>query len=113
MFYNIEAYDEAVSYALAAGKLFDIESSSLYVETIISKCIDEYVAIQTHNLLAREASSKKTVDNRLEEIVQRMFDKCLQNEQYKQVCHFSKIIGASVIVALFLLGKDKRRHLEA
>jgi 26S proteasome regulatory subunit N2 len=85
VFYNIEAYEEAVSYALSAGKLFDVEASSLYVETIISKCIDEYVSLQTQNFVAKDSSEMKPVDPRLEEIVQRMFEKCLINEQYKQL----------------------------
>ncbi|XP_063715844.1 26S proteasome non-ATPase regulatory subunit 1-like [Symsagittifera roscoffensis] len=89
VFYNIEAYEEAVSYALAAGKLFDIESSSLYVETIISKCIDEYVAIQSHNLTVKEPSERRSIDSRLEHIVHRMFEKCTQNEQYKQLIGMS------------------------
>ena len=46
--------------------LQDVTHGSQYVETIIAKCIDSYTA--------RRAEEGVTIDNRLEDIVNKMFD---------------------------------------
>ena len=43
-YYHLEEYDDALRLALAAGQYFDINVESEYVQTIVSKCIDEYIA---------------------------------------------------------------------
>jgi len=43
VFYHLEDLDDALKYALGAGAKFDVSNKSEYVETLIAKCIDEYV----------------------------------------------------------------------
>lgn len=43
-YYHLEEYDDALRLALAAGQYFDINVESEYVQTIVSKCIDEYIS---------------------------------------------------------------------
>merc|ERR1712159_859075 len=43
-FYHMEAYDEALRFALEAGQYFDINEGSEYTETVVSKCLDDYIA---------------------------------------------------------------------
>uniref|UniRef100_A0A8C5K7G8 26S proteasome non-ATPase regulatory subunit 1 n=1 Tax=Jaculus jaculus TaxID=51337 RepID=A0A8C5K7G8_JACJA len=59
--YHLGAFEESLNYALGAGDLFIVNDNSEYVETIIAKCID-------HN-------SKQCVENRLEGIVNKMFQR--------------------------------------
>jgi 26S proteasome regulatory subunit N2 len=42
VYFHLEQYDEAMNYALGAGKLFDVSQASEYVDTIVAKCIDQY-----------------------------------------------------------------------
>ena len=62
-YYHLGSYEDSVSYAL------DVTYGSQYVETIITKCIDRYIA--------RRAEEGATIDNRLEDIVNGMFDRYL------------------------------------
>ncbi|KAL9102807.1 MAG: hypothetical protein Q9163_002085 [Psora crenata] len=45
VYYNLQEYNESMMFALGAGKLFDIENGGEFEETIISKCIDTYIAL--------------------------------------------------------------------
>ena len=47
VFYHLQEYDQAVKLALEAKELFDLNERNMYVETIISKCIDIYIAQKT------------------------------------------------------------------
>jgi len=76
VYYHLGSYEDSLSYALGAGSLFDVTHGSQYVETIIAKCIDSYTA--------RRAEEGATIDNRLEDIVNRMFDRCFEHGQYRQ-----------------------------
>ena len=67
VYYHLESYEDSLSYALGAGPLFDVTHGSQYVETIIAKGIDSYTA--------RRAEEGVTIDNRLEDIVNKMFDR--------------------------------------
>jgi 26S proteasome regulatory subunit N2 len=46
VFYYLEEFDEALRLALEAGEFFDLNEKSLYVETLISKCIDRYIKLR-------------------------------------------------------------------
>jgi len=80
VYYHLGAYEDSLNYALGAGKLFDVTTSSQYVETIIAKCIDSYTAKRVSDA----DTGKKTIDERLEAIVNRMFDRCFEHGQYRQ-----------------------------
>ena len=43
VFYYLEEYEEALRLALQAGSKFDLNERSQYVETLIHKCIDQYI----------------------------------------------------------------------
>lgn len=84
VYYHLGSFDNALQYALGAGKLFNVDESSEYVETIISKCIDHYTKLQVDNFQAKDASEMKPVDARLEDIVNRMFQRCFDDKKFKQ-----------------------------
>ena len=77
VYYHLGSYEDSLSFALGAESLFDVTNTkSQYVETIIAKCIDKYTK-------ERQAEASN-IDNRLEEIVNRMFDRCFEHGQYRQ-----------------------------
>jgi len=76
VYYHLGSYEDSLTYALKAGKLFDVTAETQYVETTIAKCIDSYIAKRTEEA--------KDIDKSLEAIVDRMFDKCFQHGQYRQ-----------------------------
>ena len=45
VYYNLQEYNESMIFALGAGRLFDIDRQGEYEDTIISKCIDTYIAM--------------------------------------------------------------------
>ncbi|KAI6694006.1 hypothetical protein NL676_021716 [Syzygium grande] len=82
VFYYLGELNDSLSYALGAGSLFDVSDDSDYVHTLLSKAIDEYASLKT-----KAAESKKEaveVDPRLEAIVERMLDKCINDGKYQQ-----------------------------
>jgi len=42
----LQEYEESLRLALEAGDKFDLEEKSLYVETLINKCIEKYIMIK-------------------------------------------------------------------
>jgi len=76
VYYHLGSYEDCLSYALGAGPLFDLTQDTQYVETIIAKCIDSYTA--------RRQEEGANIDKRLEDIVNRMFDRCFEHGQYRQ-----------------------------
>ena len=67
VYYHLGSYEDTLSYALGAGALFDVTQGSQYVETIIAKCLDSYTA--------RRSEDAANIDSRLEDIVNRIFDR--------------------------------------
>ena len=47
VYYNLQEYNESMAFALGAGKLFDIDREGEYEDTIISKCVDTYIALSS------------------------------------------------------------------
>ncbi len=45
VYYNLQEYHESMVFALGAGKLFDLDHEGEFEDTIISKCIDSYIAL--------------------------------------------------------------------
>ncbi|KAI5853970.1 armadillo-type protein [Tricharina praecox] len=92
VYYHLGEYEESMMFALGAGELFDISSQEEYVETIISKFIEEYISVTTKNDVLQHGTVDQTtttseeptpVDPRLQDIVERLFRSCYQNEDYK------------------------------
>lgn len=82
VFYHLGSFEDALTYALGAGDLFDVNARTEYVETIIAKCIDFY--IQQRVALIETPTEAKPIDPRLEAIVNRMIQRCLEDGQYRQ-----------------------------
>lgn len=82
VYYHLGSFEDSLTYALGAGNLFDVNSRSEYVDTIIAKCIDYYT--QQRVAKAENAEDAKEIDPRLEAIVNRMFQRCLDDAQYRQ-----------------------------
>ncbi|XP_050216572.1 26S proteasome non-ATPase regulatory subunit 1 homolog A-like [Mercurialis annua] len=74
--------DDSLSYALGAGRLFDVTEDSDYVHTLRAKAINEYAARKTKAAESNVVSTN--VDPRLEEIVERMLDKCIEEGKTQQ-----------------------------
>ena len=45
VYYNLQAYNESMTFALCAGKLFDTNKEGEFEDTIISKCVDTYIEL--------------------------------------------------------------------
>lgn len=86
VYYYLGEYDEALSFALGAGKLFEhernIPGSSEYVETVISKAVDRYTAAR---LAEETGASSVKIDARLAAIVESIFNTCISEGEYRQV----------------------------
>eukprot|EP00884_Botryococcus_braunii_P016818 jgi/Botrbrau1/381/Bobra.110_2s0036.1 len=79
VFYHLGELDDALTYALGAGNLFDINERSEYVQTILARCIDQYIELRRN-----DDSSRGEVDSRLTAIIERMFDRCYNDGQFEQ-----------------------------
>lgn len=82
VYYHLGSFEDALTYALGAGSLFDVNARNEYVDTIIAKCIDFY--IQQRVALIENPTEAKQIDSRLEAIVNRMIQRCLDDGQYRQ-----------------------------
>ena len=71
-----------MTFALGAGDLFDLNCRSEYVETIIAKCINKYIELRGKQF--EELSDRVVIDKRLESIVNKMFERCYMDGEYKQ-----------------------------
>jgi 26S proteasome regulatory subunit N2 len=82
VYYHLGAFEDSLTYALGASDLFDVNARNEYVDTIIAKCIDFYTTQRI--ALAENAKNAKPIDPRLEAIVDRMIQRCLDDGQYRQ-----------------------------
>ncbi|KAI2622340.1 26S proteasome regulatory complex, non-ATPase subcomplex, Rpn2/Psmd1 subunit [Hypoxylon sp. NC1633] len=62
VYYHLQAYDESMFFALASGELFKLDNPGEFEETIISKCVDHYIATKNEN---HTVVSKKDKDTSL------------------------------------------------
>ncbi|KAF3099594.1 proteasome regulatory particle base subunit [Orbilia oligospora] len=85
VYYHLGAFEDSMMYALGAGDLFDISGKSEFIDTIISKCIDKYISINNPPPPPKDLppSLPEKADPRLTEVVERMFQKCYDKEDYK------------------------------
>ena len=84
VYYHLGSFEDSLNYALGAGQLFDVNSSSEYVTTIIAKCIDHYTKQRKLLFSGGDDAKNVTIDDRLESIVNRMFARCFEDKQLKQ-----------------------------
>jgi 26S proteasome regulatory subunit N2 len=59
VYFHLQAYEESMFFALAAGDLFKLDEPGEFEETIISKCIDHYIAArgESYSVLAKEVDT--------------------------------------------------------
>ncbi|KAI4369753.1 hypothetical protein MLD38_018165 [Melastoma candidum] len=86
VFYYLGELNDSLSYALGAGSLFDVSEDSDYVHTLLAKAIDEYASLKSK---AAESNEAVEVDPRLEAIVERMLDKCINDGKYQHAMGIS------------------------
>eukprot|EP00124_Ichthyophonus_hoferi_P002517 Ihof_evm11s174 gene=Ihof_evmTU11s174 len=82
VYYHLGEFDDSLTYALGAGSLFQLNTKSQYVEKIISKCIDQYIALR---IKQSEGTDEVIMDPRLENVVDHMFEGCKAQSEIKQV----------------------------
>ncbi|CAG8442804.1 7968_t:CDS:10 [Ambispora gerdemannii] len=82
VYYHLGEFEDSLTFALGAGNLFDASSKSEYVETIISKCIDRYITLRVKHY--EGPSGEIEIDPRLEDVVERMFQRCYDDDEFKQ-----------------------------
>lgn len=101
MYYYLEEYDEALTFALGAGNAFQQNSGTPgdgeYIETltcelypeihglllnraISAKAIDRYIESRAEE----QSGTQAKVDPRLQDIIEGIFSQCIQNGEYKQ-----------------------------
>ncbi|CAG7563281.1 unnamed protein product [Fusarium equiseti] len=56
VYYHLQAYNDSMVFALAAGDLFKLDSPGEFEETIISKCVDQYIAVTAAKKSTSQAS---------------------------------------------------------
>ena len=79
VFYHLEAYDDSMRLALEAGELFNLDDRNEFVETLVSKCIDDYIKKRQR---AHDLKDGTQVEPKLEAVVQRMYDRCYKDREY-------------------------------
>uniref|UniRef100_A0A452ZM37 26S proteasome non-ATPase regulatory subunit 1/RPN2 N-terminal domain-containing protein n=1 Tax=Aegilops tauschii subsp. strangulata TaxID=200361 RepID=A0A452ZM37_AEGTS len=82
VFYYLGELNDALSYALGAGPLFDVSEDSDYAQALLAKALDEYASFKTRASKAME--ELENVDPRLETIVERMLERCILDGKYQQ-----------------------------
>ncbi|KAF9344555.1 proteasome regulatory particle base subunit, partial [Mortierella sp. AD094] len=66
VYYHLGEFDDSLNFALGAGNLFDLSLKSEYVDTIVSKCIDKYIALRIQE--QQDPQSAEPMDLRLKEV---------------------------------------------
>lgn len=56
VYYHLQEYNDSMVFALAAGDLFQLDSPSEFEETIISRCVDQYIAVTAAKKTPAKAS---------------------------------------------------------
>ncbi|CAI5943849.1 unnamed protein product [Closterium sp. NIES-64] len=84
VFYYLGELTDSLTYALGAGSLFDVSEDSEYVQTLIAKCIDEYMDLSVKRADSHDPDADYPLDPRLVAIVERMLDNCIEERQFQQ-----------------------------
>ncbi|KAI9168528.1 proteasome regulatory particle base subunit [Blastocladiella emersonii ATCC 22665] len=81
VYYHLGEFDDSLTFALGAGKLFDLTAKTEFVETIIAKCIDKYIALRSQQF---ESDTLVDISPALEDVVERMFQRCFADAEFRQ-----------------------------
>ncbi|CAG8541004.1 10235_t:CDS:10, partial [Funneliformis caledonium] len=72
VYYHLGEFDDSLSFALGAGELFDASS----------KCIDKYISLRVKKY--EDHTSDVQIDPRLQDVVERMFQRCYDDGEFEQ-----------------------------
>jgi 26S proteasome regulatory subunit N2 len=62
VYYHLQEYNESMTFALGAGNLFRLDHPGEFEETIISKCVDQYIAVSAlHHSAPQETTRNGTM----------------------------------------------------
>ena len=78
IYFYLGEFDDALTFALGAESLFDVNQRSEYVETVVSKAIDQYV-------VQRNTPESPPLSPRFTSIIDKMIARCIKSEEYHQV----------------------------
>lgn len=87
VYYHLNEFEDSLQFALGAGKLFDVnKKDDEYINKIIAKSIDTYISQRVASAEAKHGlqQADSQIDSRLKDIVERMFDRCFRDGEYKQ-----------------------------
>ncbi|KAG0151044.1 hypothetical protein CROQUDRAFT_651562 [Cronartium quercuum f. sp. fusiforme G11] len=91
VYYHLGDLGESLQFALGAGDRFEVQrvgtvgTDGEFVETVVSECIDAYVALSTaHEAQSSSSSAPVEIDQRMSGIVERMFTRCIEAGEYRQ-----------------------------
>eukprot|EP00761_Pharyngomonas_kirbyi_P003393 gb/GECH01003397.1/.p1 GENE.gb/GECH01003397.1/~~gb/GECH01003397.1/.p1 ORF type:complete len:957 (+),score=273.86 gb/GECH01003397.1/:1-2871(+) len=80
VYYHLGELEESLMLALGAEDLFDVRTQDEYTNTLASKAIDRY----SEQSKAKAEGENIKIDSRLEDMVERMLNGCLDDGQYQQ-----------------------------
>ena len=81
VYYHLGEFSDAMTYALGAGDLFDIQGRSEFIDTLISKFFDEYIKLRT---IKNDEGKHVEIDPRLEQIIESMFTRCFNEGGFQE-----------------------------
>lgn len=90
VYYNLGEYDASMRFALLSGDRFDLSAKTEYVQTIVSKCLSEYIkeaqqayGKHTSSSATATATDSQPIDARLVAVAERMISQCIKEGDYK------------------------------
>lgn len=81
VYYNLGDFDTAVRFALVAGEAFDVDEASQYVETIISKAIEQYTRLKAQQFEGELVS----IPEPLQLVFEKMLYRAIEAKELKLV----------------------------
>ena len=77
----MEEYEESLRLALEAGSKFDIEERTQYSETLLHKCIDNYILKrqQAFEQAQDGQALNVAVDKKMEEVINRVLERFIRD----------------------------------
>ncbi|CCW68655.1 unnamed protein product [Phytomonas sp. Hart1] len=93
VYFHLGAYDDSVHHALQAGEAFDGMERSLFTDTILSRCIDQYIEQQKQE--EQKEGELKKVDPRLETLFLNLTKQWVQNNE--SVEEIKELVGLTIL----------------
>eukprot|EP00201_Polytomella_parva_P020716 CAMPEP_0175049698 /NCGR_PEP_ID=MMETSP0052_2-20121109/6866_1 /TAXON_ID=51329 ORGANISM="Polytomella parva, Strain SAG 63-3" /NCGR_SAMPLE_ID=MMETSP0052_2 /ASSEMBLY_ACC=CAM_ASM_000194 /LENGTH=992 /DNA_ID=CAMNT_0016313855 /DNA_START=123 /DNA_END=3098 /DNA_ORIENTATION=+ len=81
VFYHLGELDDALTYALNSGSMFNVDEKSEYVDTLIARGLDKYFELRVKLI---DKSEEVEIDERLSRVTEVMLNKCISAGQYEQ-----------------------------